>query len=133
MAGDDFYTVALQLAEQRDPIFTANDELARLRRGKSCLAHVGLDIEQLENPLKRLRSELFLLPSRTFDNASIDLLDLRFEDGKLVNPFAFESAAGQSHVESVSAVAVTVKTPRPSPPVIWTIPCQGRVGAGPRQ
>ena len=63
MVGDDFFTVALQRAEQHDPIFTANDELARLRRGKSCLAHVDLDIEQLESPLNK-KMERTVLPTK---------------------------------------------------------------------
>ena len=59
MAGDDFYNVALDRAEERNPIYTTNDELAQSRRAKSSLAHVDLNIEQLENPLKDFGANFF--------------------------------------------------------------------------
>ena len=85
--GDDFYAEALVRADERNPIYTSEDELTRRRCLKSDLAHVDWDIEQLEGPAKKSRSELFLLPSSTLDNTSSDLLDLRVIEGKLVNPF----------------------------------------------
>ena len=74
-------------ADERNPIFTSEDELSRQRCLKSDLAHVDWDIEQLEGPAKKSRSEFFLLPSSTLDNTSSDLLDVRVIEGKLVSPF----------------------------------------------
>ena len=88
---DDFFAEALVRADERNPIFTSEDELSRQRCVKSDLAHVDWDIEQLEGPAKKSRSEFFLLPSSTLDNTSSDLLDLRIIEGKLVNPFAAEN------------------------------------------
>ena len=48
MAGDDFYAEAFVRADERKPIYTTEDELTRLRCLKPNLAHVDLDIEQLE-------------------------------------------------------------------------------------
>ena len=55
------------------------------------MTHVDRDIEQLEGPAKKSRSELFLLPSSTLDNTSSDLLDLRVIEGRLANPFVVEN------------------------------------------
>ena len=60
--GDDFYTVAYDRAERRDPIRTSENELAAQRRFATNLDHVDRDIAELERPCKIFKSNLFLLP-----------------------------------------------------------------------
>ena len=56
--GDDFFTVALDRAQQRDPIRTTENEMVVQHRVATNLDHVDRDIAELERPHKKSKSDL---------------------------------------------------------------------------